>query len=367
MRRVRLTRGGDHRRVQTARNDTIDGFRALAILVVMGFHYTVRWTPPQNGADLYGYGQAYPGWLELGRFGVDVFFVISGFVIAMTVSRCATAAEFGWRRLARLYPAYVACATITFVVMAAVGPAVFKVSAADWLANFTMAAPLAGHAYVDGAYWSLLVEVKFYAAVAVSFLVLRQRFWIGLAGLAVVGAAVARSRSVWAEAWLIAPYMPLFLLGMAGWLWIEAGRRGAAAACLATAAVTYAATSSYLVGGLFAPALRMWGHVAILGPSLVMLGLLSLRPLDLGPLGYLGRCSYSLYLLHQKIGVTVIGLLTPFAPDAVAMAGAAGVCVAGAVAMYELVEKPAQRGLTGLWRRRAAAWHGVGKTRGETP
>ena len=353
--------------MKTARNDTIDGFRALAILAVMAFHYTVRWTPPQNGADLYGYARAYPGWLELGRFGVEVFFVISGFVIAMTVSRCATAAEFGWRRLARLYPAYVVCATITFAAMWAAGPAAFRVSGLDWLANFTMAAPALGRRYVDGAYWSLLVEVKFYLAVAACFLVLRQRFWIGLAGLAVVGAELSRLKPDGAASWLIAPYMPLFLLGMAGWFWIEARRPAAALACLATAAVTYAATSSYLVGAAAAPGLRMWGHLAILGPSLGMLGLLTLKPLDLGALGYLGRCSYSLYLLHQKIGVTVIGLLTPMLPDAVAMAAAVGVCVAGAAAMYELVEKPAQRALTALWRRRAATWHGVGKTRGETP
>ena len=364
-----LKRGpsGGYARVQTARNDTIDGFRALAIFAVMAFHYGVRWTPPQAPVDLYGYARAYPAWLELGRFGVEVFFVISGFVIAMTVSRCATAVEFGWRRFARLYPAYVVCATITFLAMAAAGPAVFKVSAGDWLANFTMAAPMVGFDYVDGAYWSLLVEVKFYAVVALSFAVLRQRFWIAVAGVAVLGAAASLVRTDAAAKWLIAPYMPLFLLGMAGWLWIEAGRRGAAAACLATAAVTYVVTSGYLVGGLLAPGLRIWGHLAILGPSFLMLGLLTLRPLDLGPLGYLGRCSYSLYLLHQKIGVTIIGALTPFAPDWAAMAAAVGVCVAGAVALYELVEKPAQRGLTGLWRRRAATWHGVGKTRGETP
>ena len=340
--------------MQVQRNDTIDGFRALSILAVMGFHYTTRWTPPQSAVDLYGYGRAWPAGLELGRFGVEVFFVISGFVIAMTVSRCGSAAEFGWRRFARLYPAYVACAAVTFAAMWAAGPAVFKVSWLDALANLTMAAPHLGRAFVDGAYWSLLVEVKFYAAVAVCFALLGQRFWIGMAGFALVGAAASLARPDGAATWLIAPYMPLFLLGMAGWLWTAPRRGRAALACVVVAAVTYGATSGYLVDVVASPALRPWAHVAILAPSLLMLGLLTLKPLNLGPLGYLGRCSYSLYLLHQKIGVTIIGLLTPFMADGAAIVVAVLVCGLGAAAMYEGVEKPAQRWLTGLYRRRLA-------------
>ena len=247
-----------------------------------------------------------------------------------------------------------ACATITFVAMLAAGPGLFKVSAVDWLANFSMAAPHLGRAYVDGAYWSLLVEIKFYAVVALAFAGLGQRFWIGVAGFALAAAAVSLVRPGNAADWLIAPYMPLFLLGMAGWFWIAARRGRAALACLAVAAVTYGMTSRYLVGIVDDRALRPWVHAAILVPSLAMLGLLMLRPVNLGPLGYLGRCSYSLYLLHQKIGVTIIAALTPFMPDGMAIAAAVAACVAGAVVMYEAVEKPAQRGLTALYRRRLA-------------
>jgi peptidoglycan/LPS O-acetylase OafA/YrhL len=85
-----------------------------------------------------------------------------------------------------------------------------------------------------------------------------------------------------------------------------------------------------------------------------MLVLPALRSnLRCAPLSYLGRCSYSLYLLHQNIGVSVIGLIKAHTalPDWVAI----GITVAGALAlsaaMFELVEKPAQRLVLDAWER----------------
>ena len=113
----------------------LDGLRALAILAVMAFHYTMRWTPPQAREDLYPYHGAFNHlpilgpMLDYGWAGVELFFVVSGFVICMTLERSSGLWDFFRRRLARLWPAMLVCASITMLV-AQFGPDQWKVGPA---------------------------------------------------------------------------------------------------------------------------------------------------------------------------------------------------------------------------------------------
>jgi peptidoglycan/LPS O-acetylase OafA/YrhL len=69
-------------------------------------------------------------------------------------------------------------------------------------------------------------------------------------------------------------------------------------------------------------------------------------------LAWVGRLSYSLYLIHQRVGVSVIEHARAWAPDWLAIALAVGLCLGLAWASYTFVEKPAASGLKALWRRR---------------
>lgn len=331
-----------------ARSEVIDAFRGIAILSVLVFHYTVRWAPPKETVDLYGYDMAFPGWLEVGAFGVHLFFVISGLVITMTVLRSASVWEFAARRFARIYPAFVAAAATTFVLMQ-FGPDKFRVGIWDLLANLVIDARILGYTPVDGAYWSLFVEVKFYAFVALSRLVLGDKFWIGLIGLAVVSVIALQYVPGIAVELMIAPYWPFFLLGIGAWLWIAEKQAESAAALLLTSMVLYGVAYSSNHPAAIAP-LLIDAFVGITSMSMLVMFWLS-PTLRVPMLASLGRISYSLYLVHQYVGVSLIGWLTAqglTAWPAILIAIAA--MIGTAAISFRYVEQPGNLAVMRLYR-----------------
>jgi len=330
----------------------IDSWRALAILSVMAFHYLVRFAPPQQGEDLYGFAYVYPAALELGRYGVEVFFVISGMVITMTLLRSRNVIDFGFRRFARLYPAFVVCMTFTFIFVALAGPPTLRVSGADYLGNLTMLADRLGLNFVDGAYWSLAVEVEFYAFVAAAWLVLKQRFWIGMIALGVLGAAYRRFDPHNADMLLLARYMPYFLAGMSAWFILKERRHRAGAMLGLAAAALFVR---------HAPTLLLLGRPSIVAATAVLaaVGMLIASvvfQLSHPLLAWIGRISYPLYLIHENVGVTIIRQAKAWAaPDWIAIGLAVAVSVLLAWACHEWVERPSAERLRAFWKRRGAS------------
>ena len=322
---------------QPSRIQVIDAFRGIAILAVMAYHYTVRWP------EFYGYSSSYSELFRIGQYGVHLFFVVSGLVITMTVIRSDSAFQFAVRRAARLYPAFVAAAVVTFVAMRFFGPARFQFSAWDLLASLTMDARAIGANYVDGAYWSLAVEVKFYAYVALARSILKDRFWLGV--LAVALLSTLPLGSTWAYV-LIADWWPYLLLGMSGWYLIYEKKS------LQGIALGLASVFLYI---LHQPA-GMLVDVLIWSLALGMLLLLkfspSWAPLPVRWLAWVGSISYSLYLLHQNMGVTLIGRLTGIGlPDIPAMAVAAVAMMAIAHFSFTYIEKPGARFVMSTYAR----------------
>ena len=79
----------------------LDGLRGLAIALVLLFHAYAGWT----GQVPYGAAYADIGVFKFGWLGVELFFLISGFVIFMTLDKTASFGVFLYKRWVRLFPA----------------------------------------------------------------------------------------------------------------------------------------------------------------------------------------------------------------------------------------------------------------------
>jgi hypothetical protein len=312
------------------RDATVDGLRGVAALLVV-FRHLLR-------PDLVG-EQWFHG-INLGRMGVQLFFVISGFVIgALLTDRAAglrTAPRFMARRMVRLTPPYFATIALVIALLELrrhVNPAgVYFELRPDWvLCSLAYACyPLGLPLYLNVG-WSLEIEVQFYL----------------IACLLVPLALVRGARSAWPTAACLLALAPIapreaafryaapFLLGMA----IVAQRRG----------VLGLPAFALLCVGLGA----YWG--ALLGEAetgaTVALGALAIALGVRMPAGlvWLGGISYSLYLLHVPLGQPLLGVLTR---SGLPMGAAwpwlwCGVAIAGSIAaawlLHRFVEAPATR------------------------
>lgn len=145
---------------------SLDGLRGLAIITVVLFHTYARWP------DYIPWVTAYSNTIfEFGWLGVQLFFLISGFAIYMTLEKCDTFGDFIARRWLRLFPAMLIASILVystsfFLIERPNG----EINPFDLLSGllFVDARYLNGIQNfveiktIEGAFWTLFVEVKFY-------------------------------------------------------------------------------------------------------------------------------------------------------------------------------------------------------------
>jgi peptidoglycan/LPS O-acetylase OafA/YrhL len=337
---------------------SIDGLRTIAILAVVAFHYCCRWGPPLNPESLYPYGAALAGLpgVRFGGCGVQLFFVISGFVVAMTLDRCKTLREFVVRRYARLAPAMLLFSTITCVAMHVIPHAPFPERGAWFLSAVTFIdpvylnriAPNIGFQSIDGVYWSLYVEVQFYALACLVYFTAGKwfRVMMGLLSAAACGLLLVRVPVVspLSNNLLIPSFLPWFVMGIGfhalalraewrvGAFLISIGTLELLAQSGAGAPNAVPIGVAVLVPILFAAAIWVRPVVSVL----------SSRPMVM-----IGVASYGLYLIHENVGVAILHSLPPMnvLGGAIAAVAVAAGCTAVAVASFRWIEVPASRAI----------------------
>ena len=326
----------------------IDALRGVAALAVVLFHYTTRFT------DLFKPGTlpaiSFPG----GHYGVNLFFIISGFVIFMTLDKTQRPLDFVVSRFSRLFPAYWAAIFLTFFICHWLGLPGKLVGAETALANIAMLHGLFGVAHVDGVYWTLEVELLFYCGM----LLLYRLQWLNRVHQVLLALLLLRLGYYVAEhqfginlPWImfrlmILQYIPWFALGIS--IYLATNRR------IESGWLRPALTSSMAIAILW---LCQSAFVAALAAGLsgaVFLAANGKLPiLRFWPFVWLGTVSYPLYLLHENIGWAIqLRLLSFEVPLDLAILVALAISLAMAGLLTRFVERPAMQWIRAHYRSR---------------
>lgn len=338
----------------------LDVLRGLAALGVVFFHYTSHGTR---------YFNDYPFFFWEGEFGVHLFFVISGFVIYYTLERSRTLGDFLFSRFSRLYPTYWVAVALLFV-WAVLDPAQHPLWWHGYLANLTMLQKFAYFPDVDEVYWSLAIELCFYAWIALVFRLGQMRRIPGLSLAWLAAAAIwgcfhhfvttGVERSI-GNTWFILPYAPYFVAGMMFYRMYSQGLRlpyllpivaGAGVVWIIHGARVFEVT--LVIFAAFALAVSGWLRFLV-------------NPVTL----WLGAISYPLYLIHREPGYAFLNWMNSrHQSHWLALSIAVPVALLASHVLSMTVERPAMRALRNWYRARGGhaqevpAASGLGATTG---
>ncbi len=319
--------------------------RGLAALAVAVYHLT-------NMDYLAGTRLRWAG--SVGWLGVEAFFVISGFVIPFAMAAAGYERSrfraFLLRRVVRIDPPYLAslalCMGLAWAAAALhlgnAAPPSYTVG--QVLAHLGYLNNFLGYQQINRVFWTLGIEFQYYILIGAFHAAVTSGRW--RVTLAVLAAGMLLDRLVQQTSvhptQVISHWVPLFLMGIsvASWRLGRLGRRDLAltlAACTAVAAVELS--------------------LPIAGVALATALLIAARPdLTTPPLAWLGRISYSLYLVHVPIGERAMNLLHRLhLPPLAGLAGALTVTLLAAWAFFRLVEEPARLWAARIGRGPAAA------------
>ncbi|WP_041640871.1 acyltransferase family protein [Magnetococcus marinus] len=307
----------------------VHALRGVAALSVAWFHFT-------HGNEIFA---AYGGWLVAlgnhGWAGVEIFFVISGFIVPLSMHR----AGYHWRhlwafigkRLARVEPPYLLSIVSILILnsLSSMHPA-FKGSpfVLDWAQitpHFLYLVEIMDKVWLNPVYWSLAIEFQYYLYIMITLPFIQGRglgLWVTLLLPLVL--------SYWGGHFL-PQYWHFFLFGLLAF------RR-------------YSGLASTVENRWFVVPLTIYCYSAS-GIALTILALSSWIIVQLpfpriNWLAFLGTISYSLYLLHVPIGGRVINIAIRFVDSvweqwlAVFIATAASIMAS--YVFFRVVEYPSQ-------------------------
>lgn len=339
----------------------IDLLRFVAALMVVLVHYSFAHARGESELD---FAADIGAVTRYGYLGVDLFFMISGLVVFMSLwGRSASA--FVISRIARLYPAYWVAVSLTALAVIGLGArGRDTVTLPQYLVNLTMFPALLDIDYVEAVYWTLWSECRFYALLFVFALVgltIRRThvfMWGWLASTVLLEALPVPAEATLAL--LVQPlYSHYFIAGMALYLIHRSG---------CTRGLVLLLVCSYLNAiyqGIQHAGHRNRTEVAGVDPRVVAIVItvifLVMILVATGALARwsspallpLGEMTYPLYLIHATIGNALFNLLSPGVHRWTLLVGVTVLMCGLSWAISRLVEAPLQpvirAGLTRAW------------------
>jgi peptidoglycan/LPS O-acetylase OafA/YrhL len=308
----------------------LDAIRGLAALAVVCFHYFYNYN------QVYGHENLIVGWSHVGKFGVELFFMVSGFVIFWTLNRVDKPWDFIVSRFSRLYPAYWCAILITFLIVGYYGLPGKEVSSIDALINILMFQEYLKIPHVDGVYWTLTVELTFYFWMFVLYL----RSDLGKAEIIfslIIIFSILHSIGVMdiptpIYKIFIMKYLPFFTAGICFYKILNQD-------------INLKSNIFILFFSLLSTiAIYSFKHFFVFTIFYIVFYLAlsgRMRFLSFKPFVFMGGISYSLYLIHQNIGYVIINKFYEMQWNPlIAILFSVSLCIALATLMYKFIEKP---------------------------
>jgi len=310
------------------------GFAALAVLL---FHGTGIFE------DRLAYSFA-GGFFRPADCGVDVFFVLSGFIIHYTAARNRSAMDFLAKRLIRIYPIY-AVVSLMLVVAYLVAPSPAMSHKGDFEVLLKSFLLLPAPRHVVGVAWTLVYELWFYLLFGALFFRSPRLFFVAIGAWTVL--AWARVLAGWNPAsyalgFALNPFMTEFLLGCVASIAFARGRSRHAGLALGLGLIGF----SVAWWAALEHALALSRELAFGIPStLIVYAAAHARGIRSRLLIFLGDASYSTYLVHGSAISVLVTLLRAAGVERLPAGWVGAVAVLAAAlalccAFYRWVEHP---------------------------
>ncbi|MBL7937396.1 MAG: acyltransferase [Bacteroidia bacterium] len=311
----------------------LDSLRAFAALSVCTFHFVCTTTGFINTKWILSL-------FSIGQYGVQTFFVISGFVIPWSMYNAGFKIKnffsFFLKRLSRLEPPYLFSLTIAIVILFLRNtyysqiPGSINLSGMQIFLHFGYLIPFfENYKWLNVVYWTLAVEFQYYFFMALLFLpliksklMMRYCIYLMIFGL-----------SFFSDREFLLYWLPIFFLGVLLFLKMT----------------NLISSKEYFVVTLFTLCFSFYKYppLLVVFSILPVLFVLFYKNLKIYILDGIGKFSYSLYLVHTIIGATFINVLSHYADTIllkiVVILFGFLISILSSWITYRIVEKPSKR------------------------
>lgn len=277
------------------RNYIVDILRFIAVTWVALFHFNETTAFQHNWYRLI---------VKHGHLGVPIFFVISGYCIALSANHSTSVKDFLVRRFFRIYPIYwislliVLLAVATNIMFYGVN-SVAQLPQNPFQIGTTLLAltsPLTDVRVINWVYWSLTVELIFYAIIGL-YILLKEKYrfiWISIISILPFFYPYQEKGFLF-----FVQYWPAFLLGFAAYhMFIRQDLKNMFLILLSIVTLALSIHSNY------------FKLACIITVIIIIYG--SLRPIKSNFISSIGNYSYAIYLIHVPIGVHIFGYFRQF-------------------------------------------------------
>lgn len=297
----------------------LDGLRGIAILLVLFFHaYSNDWVDNLPYRDQYDHITLF----HFGRYGVQLFFIISGFVIAMTLEKCKSFWDFMYRRWLRLFPAMLVGSIIILISAPLFTARPYGVpDLQDALPGLFLIEPEVfrllfdyNQGVLEGSFWTLFVEMKFYILAGFLYFTMGAKKMIAVLVVMFLSSILLEFSAPYLNAALTEQLNTIFhYLNWGHYGWFAAGTLFYQYYTTKNVqywlgAVLLALVAARCLGGVMSMSMVVATTIVLIF-AFSMINITVQKVLSTKVLVFFGFISYPLYLVHEQAMVSMINQL----------------------------------------------------------